>query len=222
MKRTDSGYDSVDMYDQDWLDRFYNMFVDEFFYGPDTYEYQFGSFSLKEIEEMDIFIDELFEELFFGEDETFDIVDDSALDKNCNIVTDEKPAFCITYERFAELEGCNHIEEEDKEDWEAESLDAIEFHLQSPVKNIPLGMTINDVSGKQFEERVPLLKHFDTFDISAVPESGLPKMTRREKNKQKWKSKKLRKEQINLNIDPNTGCGKTYGKTDKGEIIILV
>lgn len=213
----DSGYDSIDLDDKKWLDNFYYMFVDEFYYAPEKYEYQFGSFTIKEIEEMDVFIDELFEELFGEEMDEFDVsvdeiafpINELTLNKNNNIMDK-----CVTPE-------FRNIEEDLEEDWETET-DGIEFHLQSPVKNIPIGMTINDVSGREFEQRVPLLRHFDAFDMSTVPETGLPRMTRLQKKHQKWKSKKKRKEQENLNLDPNTSNSRTYGKTDKGEIIILV
>ena len=213
IKRMDSGYDSIDLDDKEWLDHFYNMFVDEFYYAPEIYEYQFGSFTLKEIEEMDIIIDELFEELF-GENEVDELglpIDELTLNNNNNTKD-----IGIIGESEKDVEG-----DDLEEDWEAET-DGLEFHLQSPIKNIPIGMTINDVSGREFEQRVPLLRHFDAFDMSTVPEAGLPQMTRRQKNNQKWKSKKKRKEQENLNLDPNTSGSRTYGKTDKGEIIILI
>lgn len=215
----DSGYNSIDFNDREWLDHFYNMFVDEFYYAPENYEYQFGSFTIEEIEEMDVIIDELFEELFGEEIEELDVsvnelalpIDELTLNENNSI---------MDIEVISKFE--KDVKEGDlEEDWEAET-DAVEFHLKSPVKNIPIGMTINDVSGREFEQRVPLLRHFDAFDMSAVPKAGLPQMTRRQKNHQKWKSEKKRKEQESLNLDPNTGGCKTYGKTDQGEIIILV
>ena len=211
------------MKDKDWLNHFYSMFVNEFYYPPENYEYQFGSFTIEEIEEMDIFIDELFEELFGEDFNEVDIMSNHELslkeDNNTYLTFSKRDTEGIVdLEKFANYD----VEEEVEEDWEAETCDAVEFHLQAPVKNIPIGMTMNDVSGREFEERVSLLKHFNTFDMSNAPETGLPEMTRSQKNHQKWKSKKKRKEQQNLSFDSNTGSGKTYGKTDKGEIIILV
>ena len=215
IKRMDSGYDSVDLNDTEWLDHFYDMFVDEFYYAPENYEYQFGSFTFEEIKEMDVIIDELFEELFGDEvDELALPINELTLNGKNNNENNTDTGVVFEFEK--------NVKEEDlEEDWETET-DGVEFHLKSPVKNIPIGMTINDVSGREFEQRVPLLRHFDAFDISNVPEAGLPQMTQRQKNQQKWKSKKKRKEQENLNVDPNIGGGKTYGKTEEGEIIVLV
>ena len=40
------------------------MFIDEFFYPPEVYEYMFGEFTLNEIEELDRYIADLFDTRF--------------------------------------------------------------------------------------------------------------------------------------------------------------
>ena len=290
----------MDLNDEQWLDRFYAMFVEEFWYGPEEYEYQFGSITIKEMEEIDSAIDDLFNELF-GEDvgtENQDSENSGVFHEEDaqpkppvtfigqfqenNLMLDEdeitqlglkfgdikfatetvsdlrNASFMKAIEngqnglQFGDIglvaqldEGVDMRELGDQsmniempkeeiratensvdsvEDWDSEVHDVPEFHLGGPVKNIPIGISMNDFSGREFEERVPLLKHFDTFDIESRPDDGLPSMTRRQKNKQKWKNRKQRKEQEKLAIDPHSGSGhgRTYGRTDKGEIIILV
>ena len=49
------------------------MFVDEFFYPPQLYEVQFGSFDIDEINKMDEEIDSLFEEPYWQENDANDV-----------------------------------------------------------------------------------------------------------------------------------------------------
>ena len=59
MTRSDSGYASNSVSDnEDDLVMFFNMYVDDFFYPPDVYEYLFGSFSVEDIDDMDQYIAE--------------------------------------------------------------------------------------------------------------------------------------------------------------------
>ena len=65
IERSDSGYESIPgEEDAGKPDYFYEMFVDEFFYPPEVYEVQFGSFTIEEIKKIDEEIDSLFEELY--------------------------------------------------------------------------------------------------------------------------------------------------------------
>ncbi|XP_066929718.1 uncharacterized protein [Clytia hemisphaerica] len=302
IQRTDSGYESVHLNDEQWLDRFYTMFVEEFWYGPEQYEYQYGSITTKEMEEIDIAIDDLFNELF-GDDMIDTVgpdgsqVDDSDVhvkqssespvtfigqvqENNLMLNEDEISNLGLKFGdiKFASSDAVDELRNESfikaiengqdrlqfgdigdmasqldegvdmnnlvdqamdielskgvttnnsgdsVEDWDSEVHNVREFHLGGPVKNIPIGISMNDFSGREFEERVPLLKHFNTFDMESRPEDGLPTMSRREKNKQRRKNRQHRKEQEKLAVDPHSGSGhgRTYGRTDKGEIIILV
>lgn len=74
IERSDSGYESIPgIEDTSKPDYFYEMFVDEFFYPPQVYEVQFGSFTIEEIKKMDEEIDNLFEELYGHENDTNDM-----------------------------------------------------------------------------------------------------------------------------------------------------
>ena len=62
ISRSDSGYGSTSPSESEHdLVFFYNMFVDEFFYPPEVYEYIFGSFSHDDIDDMDQYIAEIFD-----------------------------------------------------------------------------------------------------------------------------------------------------------------
>ena len=210
MNRTDSGYRSLpDMSEVD-VDRFYEMFIQEFFEPPIQYEYEFGSFTKEDITELDNEIDELFEELF-GEGESGSVYE-PGLSLTSLINKDLK------VEHFSGADECA-----EGEDWEPEMDYSNQFQLTRPVKNIPIGFTMNDISGRKFEEKVPLLKYFDAFEPTEATKGGFSKMTA--KQKKKWK-KKVSKPQCtdedfttNMNSD---GKGRTYGRTKTGEIIILV
>jgi len=179
---------------EECIDQFYEMFTHEFFEPPEEYEYEFGSFTKEDIAEMDSEIDELFEELF-GEDESAFGESDSN--------TTQLNAECIL----------TAVDSAEGENWESEMDYSNEFHLARPVKNIPIGITMNDISGRKFEEKVPLLKYFDTFEATKETKAGFSKMTA--KQKKKWNKKVKRPKggdfPTNMNFD---GQGRTYGRTD--------
>ena len=74
IERSDWGYESIPgEEDAGKPDYFYEMFVDEFFYPPQVYEVQFGSFTIEEIKKADEEINSLFEELYGQENDANDV-----------------------------------------------------------------------------------------------------------------------------------------------------
>lgn len=215
--RTDSGYASWnDVTDEKYRIGFYEMFVEDFMLPPDKYEYQFGSFSLEEIEELDILIGDLFDAMF-GEDEC-SVVEGYSEGVEVNDVSD------TTLVEKGNVSGVDTGDQVVEESWDDEFDETVEFHLPSRVKDIPIGMTINNVSGREFAEKEPLFRHFEEFDVEAVPKGGLPKMNAKQRRQMKRKNIMRLKEQDKRGIDPNanSGQGRSYGKTESGEIILLV
>lgn len=231
ISRTDSGYE-LNPSSEFNLQLFYDMFVDEFFYPPETYEYFYGDFTLQEIEELDDYIAVLFETRFpeyFDDDageskeaQNLLIVDDVGIIKNCEEFTENE--FMTKYD---ENEN-DAVVPNEGENWDEELPEHCEEFL-IPIdtgrlsKVVPIGMTMDDFNGECFSGKVPLFKHFDSFDISCRPEGGIPKQSGKTGRKDRYRryneNKKLQKE---MNCS-GSGNGLNVVKSKKtGEVFFFV
>lgn len=202
------------------LQRFYEMFNDEFFLKPEIYEYSFGSFSIAEIKELDLYIEDVFVACF-GIDES--LLESTTSNVNMNQSFNDVKNSPANKVALLNLSSIGEDQKSFEENWEDEFCDEI-FTMPAPVKVVPIGMTIDNFNGEKFSQREPLLKHFDTFDASSAPVGGIPKPIGKaaynQNRKCKYRNKKaLKSEQDLLH---GSGEGRIFAKTSNGEVFILV
>lgn len=205
------------------------MFVDEFFWPPEVYEYTFGSFSIEEVKALDIYIDKLFASQF-GESlyEDNDILLEQeqcqlpVLKQNNNSLVDKSGNNSTKNHQQIGVDSTGYHFQE-TENWEEEFCEDT-FTMPKPVRVVPIGMTMDSFNGQKFAERVPLYHHFDAFDLSSAHVGAFSNSPSSSGGGRKGKHKKTKKngkaKPSNVLIE-DTGDRKVI-RSSNGEIFMLV
>lgn len=222
MARTDSGYESFDGCDMQ--DMFSNMFSDDFFCPPERYEYTFGSFTLKEIEDMDNYIDSLFFERNSRDKQNTDDTGNPRSENKSEILDKKGTAEFKMMDETPKKSG-NSVVTDISENWDDEvQEDFTEYLIPANrgvlAKVVPIGMTMDDLNGESFSAKVPLFKHFEEGNLDLRPQGGIPKPKGKHARKNRRRTIRENKNAVRENCDVNDDERVVQAKT--GEMFVLI